>query len=95
MNFSVKFLVPPSSVLRFLYGKGEQKQFGIVYFVDIGPHTKYYPPIMLRAGLKVWGGWVIPRYQINDAQLALSLSFRDRLQYISRLRKRRLALLIC
>ena len=71
MNFSVKFLVPPSSVLRFLYGEGEQKQFEIIYVVDIGSHTKYYPPIMHRAGLKVWGGWVIPRYQINDAQLAL------------------------
>ena len=37
----------------------------------------------------------IPRYQINNARLALSLSFRCHLQYISRLRARGLALLIC
>ena len=37
----------------------------------------------------------IPRYQINNARPALSLSFRGRLQYISRLRARGLALSIC
>jgi len=37
----------------------------------------------------------IPHYQIKNAQLSISLSFHDCLQYIFRLRMCELALLIC
>ena len=57
--------------------------------------TQAFFPLLQISESSTQGLKSLPHYQINYAPPALSLSFRGRLQYISRLRAQGLALLIC